>query len=653
MHTAPAALRADASFDSILRDPGFGVTACAAAAGVDVCAGACAHVRGSAVLGDVDREAKWLKETYEKTDPQIFRLVSEMTGMPEYLVHDYWKENARLTAKTLIDHMRDEKYRLLTVTPRADKGPIAEKYASFLKDTDIEFYSLLAYTDEELEKLELDWLSQQTGFTQTEISQILIGYEQGDDADMSKLGKLRKKKAYLLQEYGFEHYHALKLAKADSNIELIKTSFLSDLGIPCDIASELAQKQGDMQTILDDYYHTRGPACVYTCTRPPDAPVARTCYYAFAPSCALSGVAPCVPACGWHQCTAAAPVAEKNDKDLLSNDDTLKGTKKYKSTFKRDYDLLKFFLPSCIKTKKQFLAVPNWDYFSETIPKIQRKNFTAMSNNFKEEFYSFKLADQSLFWKMRLHVTPKTLHVTLECFDTNQWKVVFTNITNIQIDFSEYKIIFSGKTSTGDDTYNLNVFFDSETFETVKRNLTNIVEISEIVPANTSASGHVTPSNTFANMQMRVGMPKPSHRQDTAGLFAGLQSGSNTRPRNELWRMPRSEKSSIHMSYNPIHDEFVRGGAKKLLSEGNTLIEAIDTYVEQTRDDSIEHSFKLRCAAFEDKFVAWFEDAKQNSCVCTIKCVPAAYRPLQPVAYAACACRTPWLRTHVCLLNLA
>ena len=107
------------------------------------------------------------------------------------------------------------------------------------------------------------------------------------------------------------------------------------------------------------------------------------------------------------------------------------------------------------------------------------------------------------------------------------------------------------------------------------------------------------------------------------------------------------------MSYNPIHDEFVRGGAKKLLSEGNTLIEAIDTYVEQTRDDSIEHSFKLRCAAFEDKCVAWFEDAKQNSCVCTIKCVPAAYRPLQPVAYAACACRTPWLRTHVCLLNLA
>ena len=194
MHTAPAALRADASFDSILRDPGFGVTACAAAAGVDVCAGACAHVRGSAVLGDVDREAKWLKETYEKTDPQIFRLVSEMTGMPEYLVHDYWKENARLTAKTLIDHMRDEKYRLLTVTPRADKGPIAEKYASFLKHTHMKIDELLQYSDENLQNLEYNWLAEQTGFMVPDIQQILPKYEKGTYADMSKLGKLRKEK---------------------------------------------------------------------------------------------------------------------------------------------------------------------------------------------------------------------------------------------------------------------------------------------------------------------------------------------------------------------------------------------------------------------------------------------------------------------------
>ena len=43
--------------------------------------------------------------------------------------------------------------------------------------------------------------------------------------------------------------------------------------------------------------------------------------------------------------------------------------------------------------------------------------------------------------------------------------------------------------------------------------------------------------------------------------------------------MSHSKKSSIHMSYNPIHDEFVRE-AKILLSEGNAVIDEIDTYLE-------------------------------------------------------------------------
>jgi hypothetical protein len=274
VHAPPLALCADASFDSILRYPGFGVTACAAAAGVHVCAGACAHVRGSAVLGGVDTEPGWLQQKYANAHYQISSRVATMTGMPLDFVCNYWGQHTHLTAEGLIHDIRDEKYRLLTNTPRKEQGPISEHYASFLQNTDIAIQSLFDYTDEKLEELELDWLSQQTGFTRKEITDILEEYEQGDDADMSKLGKLRKKKASALEAYGVEREKAL----------------------------ELAQKRENMQTVLNDYFHARGYACAYACTRPPDAPVARTCYYAFAPACP----ALCASPWGWHQCPAAA-----------------------------------------------------------------------------------------------------------------------------------------------------------------------------------------------------------------------------------------------------------------------------------------------------------------------------------------------------------
>jgi len=285
VHPPGTALRADASFDSILRYPGLGVTACAAAAGVDVCAGACAHVRGSAGLGGVDRKAKWLEETYEETNFrknfQIFRLVSEMTGMPEDLVRNYWKENSYLTAGRLIDHMRDEKYRLLTITPREDQGPISENYASLLKNTHMKIDDLLQYTDEKLQNVEFNWLAQQTGFTVPDIQEILPKYEQGKYADMSKLGKLRKEKQCILMQVGMQQSVAEREAKTDT----------------------------DIFTILGKKEHRAGGECAYPCTCPPPRDLACTCYYALAPSCA----APCVQACkcppaGHEHCAATSGV---------------------------------------------------------------------------------------------------------------------------------------------------------------------------------------------------------------------------------------------------------------------------------------------------------------------------------------------------------
>ena len=54
-----------------------------------------------------------------------------------------------------------------------------------------------------------------------------------------------------------------------------------------------------------------------------------------------------------------------------------------------------------------------------------------------------------------------------------------------------------------------------------------------------------------------------------------------------------------------------------MLSVGNTLIDEIDKYLEKTRDDSTEQTFKIRCASFEEKCLAWLENTKQNRAMLT------------------------------------
>lgn len=308
VHPPDTALRADASFDSILRYPGLGVTACAAAAGVDVCAGACAHVRGSAVVGGVDTN-QCLNETYADTHYQISARVGNMTGMPVLFVHKYWQRHTYLTAQRLITSMYDVKFKLLVSTPRnkkdameilskyskdspvftidnlieemhktnsalepgSEQSPIPERYASFLKDTDIPIHYLFGCTDEMLEDLELEWLSQQTGFTVRDIQEILRKYEQGNDADMSNLAKLRTKKQQMLLQKGLESMYADILTSSNISIE----------------------------DIMRQYTHTGGAQC--------RCPYPSSPWGGIAPASAGLGVFACVPTWDWHKTRTRRP----------------------------------------------------------------------------------------------------------------------------------------------------------------------------------------------------------------------------------------------------------------------------------------------------------------------------------------------------------
>ena len=508
VHPPDTALRADASFDSILRYPGLGVTACAAAAGVDVCAGACAHVRGSAVVGGVDREAEWLKETFHEFNVQIVRLVSEMTGMPEDVVHNYWRENSYLTAKRLIDHMRDEKYRHLTITPRKDQGPIAEKYASFLKDTHIKINDLLQYTDEKLQNLEFDWLAQQTGFTVPEIQEILSKYEQGNYADMSKLGKLRNEKQCILMK----------------------------VGMPQSVAEREAKTDTDIFTILGKKEHQAGGECVYPCTCPPPPDLACTCYCA----CEWPPAGPehCAATSGTGTQTAPTnfDVKIEDDETLISDsgltlkqifapekqfyekfdelvDSTdllvIQNVKQQSSgksttqandaekTFRKNLDQWHKSMPSAvlahlrlnkINTLKEFLAIKDWDHFKE-IPDHIRQEFKSMSTAFRKNFIA-REEYSGVLYTFQFNVEKMQNgknYLQLYRIQDATSQLVLSNITLIKYDKSQYILILESIVENN-QMYGVTLRVNIAIFANIIRRLRNIVEIS----ANT----HTTASNT-------------------------------------------------------------------------------------------------------------------------------------------------------------
>ena len=467
-HLPGTALRADASFDSILRDPDFGVTACAAAAGVDLCAGPCAHVRGSAVLGGVDTEPGWLQKKYANTHYQIFLRVANMTGMPVDLVHDYWETNTYLTAERLIDRMRDKKFILLTNTPRKGQGPISENYASFLKNTDIKIEALLEYTDKDLQDLEFNWLSQQTGFTVKEIEKMLRNNEQGNDAGMSNLAKLRTKKQQILTQEGLTSTHACTLASSDISIE----------------------------DIMQQSQHTGGVQCI--CPYPPSP------WGVVAPASAEPGVFACVPGHSWHRCPATALGTANVAKDSLQNDETLRGTNKYGTTFKRDYNTsLKYYLDRLnINTKREFLAVEKWDDQSIKIPNTYIPNtimleFERMSQNFREPFSAYPHADRHTCHTVRLNVDSETRKIQLQQLSEEVWHTILSNLRTTEINVITHRILFIGQCQNSEQLYHVQLFVNRKTLDLVRRNLKNIVEIREIEPSNISASAHTTPSNTL------------------------------------------------------------------------------------------------------------------------------------------------------------
>lgn len=520
VHPPDTALRADASFDSILRYPGLGVTACAAAAGVDVCAGACAHVRGSAVVGGVDTGAGWLEETYNEFNVHIVRLVSEMTGMPEDVVHNYWRENSYLTAKRLIDHMRDEKYRHLTITPREDQGPIAEKYASFLKHTHIKIDDLLQYRDEKLQNLEFNWLAQQTGFTVPEIQKILPKYEEENYADMSKLGKLRKEKQCILMQ----------------------------VGMPQSVAEREAKTDTDIFTILGKKADQTGGECVYPCTCLPPPDLACTCHCALACSCA----APCVQACEWppagpEHCAATSgtgtQTAPTNLDVKIEDDETLIGDsgstlkqifapekqfyKKFdklvystdlsviqnveqqssgkgttqatdaEKTFRKNLDQLHESVPSAvlahlrlnnINTLKDFLAIKDWDHFKE-IPDHIRQEFKSMSTAFRKNFIA-RDEYSGVLYTFQFNVEKMQNgknYLQLYRIQDATSQLVLSNITLIKYDKSQYILILESIVENN-QMYGVKLRVNIVIFVNIIRRLRNIVEIS----ANT----HTTASNT-------------------------------------------------------------------------------------------------------------------------------------------------------------
>ena len=525
VHPPDTALRADASFDSTLRYPGLGVTACAAAAGVDVCAGACAHVRGSAVLGGVDTEPGWLQEKYANTHYQIFLRVATMTGMPVDFVCNYWEQHTYLTAQRLIDHIRDEKYRLLTNTPRKEQGPISKHYASFLKNTDIAIKSLFDYTDKDLQDLEFDWLSQQTGFTVKYIEQILRNNEQANEAGMSNLAKLRTKKQQILIRKGLTSTNAFTLASSGISIEDTMQRSQDTSGVQC-ICPYPPSPWG---VVAPASAEPGVFACVQACTCPP------------------AGHEHCAATCGMGTETAQTDFDVKIEDDesligasgltfkqmfarensfyqgldeLLDSTDisvinnvktptgktTTQGLEKEK-TFRSQLHSLFEFIPIApivqlrsinINTVKEFLAIKDWDHFKEKISGSARTEFKSMSTNFKEQFAAFVSIDKYNYYTMRLNVEPETRRVQLEQYDAAEWHVLFTNITKVQIDDSTHEILFIGEFQNNDITYSLKVFLHEKTFNKVERNLTNIVEISKIALSNTSAGTHATQSNTRA-----------------------------------------------------------------------------------------------------------------------------------------------------------
>ena len=328
-HLPGTALRADASFDSILRYPGFDVTACAAAVGVDVCAGPCAHVRGSA--GPVRQE-------------DIAR-ISEVTGMPEDEVKTYSESNSHLDAERLKNHMRDIKFEQLKPNAATTERQMSETEASFFRDTSYTVNYLLSLSALERQAIVQEWLSAQTGYTVPEVA---------NKIDFESFGK--------------DVYELLRHLQAEKRISLV------DMGIPMDQAEELAKNRENLETIVTNYLHAQGYECVYGCTHPPDAPVARTCYYAFAPACPYapspwSGVAPasagpgvfaCVQACkcppaGNEHCAATcgmgAETAPTNFDVKIEHDESLIGASgmTFKQMFARDntfYQDLEKFLDS-------------------------------------------------------------------------------------------------------------------------------------------------------------------------------------------------------------------------------------------------------------------------------------------------------------------
>jgi hypothetical protein len=243
-------------------------------------------------------------------------------------VQSYWESHSHLTAERLEDHMRDEKYKQLKPDSGTTERRMSETEASFFKNTSYTVNNLLSLSARERQAIVHQWLSAQTGYTVPEVADKTASAPFGNDV-YELLRHLQTDKRKSLLDVGIPMDQADELAKKRENLKTILNNYLHalesllDMGISMDQADELAKKRENLPTILNNHLHALGYACVYACTRPPDAPVARTCYDAFAPACphapspwgcfaptsAGPGVFACVQACtcppaGHEHCAA-------------------------------------------------------------------------------------------------------------------------------------------------------------------------------------------------------------------------------------------------------------------------------------------------------------------------------------------------------------
>ena len=293
---------------------------------------------------------------------------------------------------------------------------------------------------------------------------------------MSNLAKLRTKKQQILTQQGLTSTHACTLASSDISIE----------------------------DIMQQSQHTGGVQCI--CPYPPSP------WGVVAPASAEPGVFACVPWHSWHRCPATALGTANVAKDSLQNDETLRGTNKYGTTFKRDYNTsLKYYLDLLnINTKREFLAVEKWDDQSIKIPNTYIPNtimleFERMSQNFREPFSAYPHADRHTCHTVRLNVDSETRKIQLQQLSEEVWHTILSNLRTTEINVITHRILFIGQCQNSEQLYDVQLFVNRKTLDLVRRNLKNIVEIREIEPSNISASAHTTPSDAATEGSVELG----------------------------------------------------------------------------------------------------------------------------------------------------